>query len=213
MTLSAVTHRFAPVSPTPGKLLVVLHGRGDSLDGFTWLPDALGLAGMSYLFLNAPDDYYGGYSWYDLPPNQGPGILRSRKLLSGVLDDLVSRGWASQDLILFGFSQGCLMALDVGARYSQPLGGICGISGYVYFADSLASEVQAHARLIPWWVSAGTHDDAVPYEQTEEGVIALKAVGLPVTFSAYAKGHSIDPTRELPDVRAWIQAACVGLPL
>jgi phospholipase/carboxylesterase len=213
MTLSSLTHRFTPPTPAPGKLLIVLHGRGDSMDGFTSLPAELGLEHLSYLFLNAPNDYFGGYSWYDLPPNQGPGILASRKLLIGVLEDLVLRGWASEDLILFGFSQGCLMALDVGARYHKPLGGVCGISGYVYFAEALANEVQPHARHIPWWVSAGTLDDMVPCEQTEEGVLALKAAGLPVTFNVYRKGHTIEPTQELPAVRAWIQAACVTRPI
>lgn len=196
--------RFLPDPPAPGKLLIVLHGRGDSMDGFTWLPQALALPGLSYLFLNAPDDYFGGYSWYDLPPDQGPGILRSRRLLFDLLDDLVARGWDPDDLILFGFSQGCLVALDVAARYRRRLGGVCGISGYVYFMDELADETLPHARELPWWVSAGSLDEVVPLAATSRGVEALKAAGLPIEWHVYPKGHTIDPVRELPEVRAWI---------
>lgn len=204
MSPIALAHRFHPQPPAPGKLVIVLHGRGDSMQGFTWLPEMLQLPGVGYLFLNAPDPYYEGYSWYDLPPNQGPGILRSRQALVDVLDELVACGWQSEDLWLFGFSQGCLMALDVGARYDRKLGGICGVSGYVYFTEDLATAVQPHAREIPWWVSAGAQDDVVPAALTAAGVEALTAAGIPVAWQTYAKGHTIDPVRELPDIRTWL---------
>lgn len=196
--------KFHPASTTPGKLIVILHGRGDSMAGFSWLPPALELPGVAYLFCNAPDDYFGGYSWYDLPPDQGPGILRSRALLRELLDDLLGRGWKAEDVLLFGFSQGCLMAIDVAARYPQRLAGVVGISGYVYFADELQTETTAAARETAWWVSAGTQDGVVPYALTAEGVEAMRDAGLAVEWHAYQKAHTIDPARELPELRTWI---------
>jgi phospholipase/carboxylesterase len=203
----SLAQRFVPNPPAPGKLLIVLHGRGDSMDGFAWLPQALGLAGLGYMFLNAPDDYFGGYSWYDLPPDQAPGILRSRRLLFELLDELAAKGWDPADVVLFGFSQGCLMALDVAARYPRRLGGVCGISGYVYFMDELAAETLPHAKEMPWWVSAGSQDEVVPLDATQMGVEALKAAGVPVDWHVYPKGHTIDPVRELPEVRTWLASA------
>jgi phospholipase/carboxylesterase len=47
------------------RLMVMLHGLGDSLEGYRWLPEAMGLPWLNYLLANAPDDYYGGYSWFD----------------------------------------------------------------------------------------------------------------------------------------------------
>ena len=47
------------------RLFVVLHGLGDSLAGWRWLPGALDLPWLNYLLVNAPDEYYGGYSWFD----------------------------------------------------------------------------------------------------------------------------------------------------
>lgn len=198
--------RLYPPDAVPGKLIVVLHGRGDSMDGFAWLPGALSLPGVAFLFLNAPDAYFGGYSWYDLPPNQGPGILRSRALLTGVLDDMLARGWQASDVLVFGFSQGCLMAVDVAARYPHRLAGVCGISGYVFFAEELQTECTPEAREVAWWVSAGTQDHVVPYALTAEGVEAMRDAGLAVEWHAYQKGHTIDPARELPELRAWIAA-------
>ena len=59
------------------RLMVMLHGLGDSLEGYRWLPDAMNLPWLNYLLVNAPDDYYGGYSWFDLD-NIVPGVRRSR---------------------------------------------------------------------------------------------------------------------------------------
>lgn len=204
MSLQTFHHRFEPANAASGKLIIVLHGRGDSMEGFAWLPSAAALPGVSYLFLDAPDDYFGGYSWYDLPPNQAPGILRSRHMLLTVLDELRSRGWNAEDILLFGFSQGCLMALDVGARYPHRLAGVCGISGYVYFTQELLTETVPEARETSWWVSGGSMDDVVPLDQTAEGVEALKAARIPVVLKTYRKGHTIDPAREWPEVRTWL---------
>ena len=46
------------------------------------MPDTFQLPDMNYLLVNAPDDYYGGYSWYDFARDPGPGVVRSRRMLS-----------------------------------------------------------------------------------------------------------------------------------
>jgi len=48
------------------RLLVALHGLGDSAAGMSWIPEALNLPWLNYLLVNAPDEYYSGFSWYDL---------------------------------------------------------------------------------------------------------------------------------------------------
>ena len=54
------------------RLLIMLHGLGDSVQGYRWLPDALNLPWLNYLLVNAPDEYYGGYSWYDFVGDISP---------------------------------------------------------------------------------------------------------------------------------------------
>src|SRR5690242_4275749 len=74
------TEFFASETPGSKDLLVVLHGLGDSSAGFHWLPEALDLPAMNYLLVNAPDSYYGGYSWYDFTGDEAAGVERSRRL-------------------------------------------------------------------------------------------------------------------------------------
>ncbi len=206
MHVSGLAHVYVPPTAAgpPAKVVVVMHGRGDSPAGFAWLSEAIDLPHVGYLLLQAPDEYFGGWSWYDLPPDQGPGILRSRALVFGVLDELAEQGVVSTDVVLFGFSQGCLMAVDVGLRYPRPLAGVCGASGYVMWPELAEIEATAHARALPWLVTAGHQDEVIPFGLTEQGVGHLVAAGIPIDFRGYAKGHTIDPRAELPAMRDWL---------
>ncbi len=78
------------------RLLVALHGLGDSVAGYRWLPSALDLPSMNYLLANAPDPYYGGYSWYDFTGDAGPGVARSRRLLFELLDAQRAQGFPAE---------------------------------------------------------------------------------------------------------------------
>ena len=110
---------------------------------------------LNYLLVNAPDDYYGGFSWYDITGNHAPGVLRSRKLLFDLLDDLRARGYPTEQTTLGGFSQGCLMAIDVALRYPHRLAGrrrhqrLCfraGQSPAGTFAGGAGTAFSRHAR-------------------------------------------------------------------
>lgn len=194
----------APSGAEGGALLIVLHGRGDSSEGFTWLQAELGVPRLSALLLDAPDPYGPGRSWYDLPPGQRPGVVRSRALLGGVLDAVATQGFPPQRCLLLGFSQGCLMTLEVGARWPSRLAGYVGISGYCLDPRALLAEATPAARSGDWLVTHGTHDDVLPFVTTRDQVRTLVAGGLPIDFRAYPKGHTIDPDVELPELRDWI---------
>lgn len=189
--------------PSP-YLMLVLHGRGDSLEGFTWLQSELNIPHLHFLLLNAPDPYYGGFSWYDLPPNQLPGVLRSRKILEVVMEEVRQEGFLPEKCFLFGFSQGCLMTLEFGGRSPQPFAGFIGVSGYCLDPQALIRESSEAARKGHWLVTHGLMDSLLPVEKTRAQVEELKAHGFPIDYQEYSKDHTIDPFKELPYLRAWI---------
>ena len=67
------------------RTLVVLHGLGDSVEGYRWLPEALNLPYLNYILVNAPDVYYPGYSWFNIDTQtleaDPKTVARSRALL------------------------------------------------------------------------------------------------------------------------------------
>jgi phospholipase/carboxylesterase len=172
------------------RLMIMLHGLGDSIEGYRWLPEAMNLPWLNYLLVNAPDDYYGGYAWFDLNDIM-PGVLRSRSLLFEVLDDLRGRGFPTEQISFGGFSQGSLMAVDVGLRYPHRFAGIVGISGWVCEPEKLAKELSPVARQQRLLLTHGTADPLLPIAQVRPQIPLLKAAGLNVEWCEFDKVHTI----------------------
>lgn len=191
-----------PADGGPERVMIVLHGLGDSLHGFSFLPQALNLPGFSYLILNAPDAYYGGYSWYDYGADPRPGIERSRDLLLDLIEELKAQGVAPSDLFFFGFSQGCLMAVDVALRAPDVLGGVCGASGYVGLPEEYPEHLSPAAKSQRILITHGTGDTMVPFEPAMRQFKALSGMGVNLEMKVYDKPHTILP-EELADIRSW----------
>ena len=188
------------------RLLIMLHGLGDSIEGYRWLPEAMRLPELNYLLVNAPDDYYGGFSWYDITGNQAPGVLRSRQLLFDLLADLRARGYPTDQTTLGGFSQGCLMAIDVALHYPHRLAGVVGISGYVFAPDKVLQELSPVARAQRFLVTHGTFDPVVPFATTRRQITQLQAAGLSIEWREFAKPHTIAGEEELSAIRNFVRA-------
>lgn len=187
------------------KLLVALHGLGDSTAGYRWMPQALRLPWLNYLLVNAPDEYYGGYSWYDFSGDEGKGIRRSRAELFTLLDQQRAGGFASEDTFLFGFSQGCLMTVDVGFRYPHKLAGLIGVSGYVHEPETLLRELSPVAKSQRMLFTHGTADPVIPSSQVRQQVEKLQQAGLPIEWSEFPKAHTIAGEVELAVIRSFIE--------
>ena len=188
------------------RLLIALHGLGDSAAGYRWLPSLLRLPWMNHLLVNAPDSYYGGYSWYDFASNPTPGILRSRKLLVALLDEQRQRGFPTEQTILFGFSQGCLMTVDVGFRYPHLFAGLVGISGYVFEPEKLLEDLSPVAMRQNLLFTHGTDDPLIPFAEVREQINLLKAAGLRIDWHEFVKGHTIAGEDELELIRNFIRS-------
>ncbi|MBI3850738.1 MAG: serine esterase [Verrucomicrobia bacterium] len=189
------------------RLMVVLHGLGDSMDGYRWLPDAMNLRWLNYLLVNAPDQYYGGYSWYDFAGDKGAGIRRSRKLLFDLLEAQRKNGFPIDQTVLFGFSQGCLMILDVGLRYPHRFAGLVGISGYVFEPEQLIAELTPVALQQRLLVTHGTQDPLIPFAEVREQINLLKAAGLNISWHEFMKTHTIAGEAELEIIRDFVGAS------
>lgn len=205
--ITALESRFFPAAldtSEPGKrLMVVLHGLGDSMEGFYWMPPALELPWLNYLLVNAPLPYYIGHAWYD-SENPVPGVEQGRGLLRRLFRELADQGWSAGDVLLFGFSQGCLMSIDFALRHDQRLAGIVGVSGLVHKPDGLEAEMHPLAKEQAWLITHGTHDELLPLQRTKAQVEQLKEAGCRIEWHEFAKGHTMDPHLEIPLIRDWI---------
>jgi phospholipase/carboxylesterase len=187
------------------RLMIMLHGLGDSVEGYRWMPEAMGLPWMNYLLVNAPDEYYGGYSWFDFAGDVVPGVTRSRKLLFELLDHQRAQGFPPGEMVFAGFSQGSLMALEAGLRYPHHFAGVVGISGCVCQPEKLVAELSPVALQQRFLVTHGTQDPLIPFAEVREQINLLKAAGLHIDFREFHKDHTIAGEAELKVIRDFVR--------
>lgn len=197
-------HKFIPAQKKSDYLMIVLHGRGDSIRPFGSFDDELKVPEMNYLLLNAPRKFMDGYTWYGEPPFQKNGVLKIREKIFDLLNDLENQGWKSENIFLFGFSQGCLISADIGMNYPKKLAGVVGISGYFNFYPRWRNSISSDAIKTPWLFTHGHQDDVLPLEETKYGVEKLKDAGFKVNWVEMDKDHTL-VDEEYPIIRRWVK--------
>ena len=189
---------------------LILHGLGDSQAGWKPVAPMLGVPGLGFVFADAPRPYYDGFAWFDLTADlsfKDEQIRASRVLLDELITALLLRlGIPSERLFLLGFSQGALMVMDTALRASRVYAGVIGISGFLAMLDEYP---QAFGVALPSQHLLMTHgraDTLLPLARVRAQVQRLNALGLAIGWREYDKAHTLDPSRELPDLRAFISS-------
>lgn len=205
MTRVLTAGRKAPVSGEMRSAVVFLHGYGANGADLLGLADALGEHLPDTLFVapDAPESCAGapfGYQWFPIPWIDGSseeeseaGMRRAVEDLDAFLDALmVDEDLLPEQVALFGFSQGSMMALHVAPRREDPVAGIVAFSGRLLAPELLADEVICRPPVL---LVHGDADDVVPVQSLPEAAEALQQAGWEEVFAHVMKGtaHGIAP--------------------
>jgi phospholipase/carboxylesterase len=193
---------FIPAKVSSDYLMIVLHGKGDSLRPFRKFDQELGFKNMNFLLLNAPRKYLSGYSWYGDPPYQTNGVKRIREKLLKVLSDLESNGWDPKKIFIFGFSQGCLVGADLALNYPKALAGMIGVSGYLQFFPNWKKKL-AQVKSTRWLLTHGRKDEVLPFEDTRRAADKLIKEGVRLRFVELDKKHTFED-EEYVLIKKWV---------
>jgi len=184
----------------PERLLVFLHGLGADGSDLIGLAPVLGQLFPDTLFVS-PDAPWPcdmapmGRQWFSLQSREPQALLAGAEGARGPLDafldaELERHGLDDSRLALFGFSQGCMMALHTALRRPRPAAAVLGFSGHLVAPERLAAEVTARPPVL---LVHGDADEVVPFGALASAEAALRAAGVPV--EAHARpglGHGID---------------------
>jgi len=173
-------------------LVVVLHGRGADANDLADLAPYLD-RGYRFIFPNAPKPfepmpgYSFGFTWFDGWPAERNSLLESRTLLLQFLDEIAAKFPTTPGkVILCGFSQGGLMAIDAGFRTAVPLAGIVVMSGGLYEED-----LPPFRKEIPVMIVHGTADDVIPTLAARRARRMLEENGVDVDYHEFPMGHQV----------------------
>ena len=182
-----VTTIFPLSKNKPRQAIILCHGYGgDGKDisslAINWqrfLPDAI------FLCPDAPEVCSinpQGYQWFDLTIDQDQVILEkslaAEKKLNIFLDQVFDNFQLTpNDLALVGFSQGCMMAIQVAIKKKKQINCLIGYSGKIINQKHLADNINSKPKI---FLMHGENDTIVPPTHLLESKEYLKNQGINV---------------------------------
>ena len=198
--------------------VIWLHGLGASGNDFVPIVDELGIQdslGIRFIFPHAPQipvAINGGMvmpAWYDITEidlmkrADKAGITHSSATITSMINDEIASGIKASNIVIAGFSQGGVIALDAGLRFSKPLAGIMALSTYIPMQDSLPSAEQSGNTNVPIFYGHGEFDPVIPISQARTSQQFLESSNYSVEIHDYPIEHSVSP-QEIIDIRLWL---------
>ena len=203
---------------SPTHTIIWLHGLGADGNDFVPIVNELQLPTKiqaKFIFPHAPEQSISinnGYimrAWYDIfsqsidANHDEVGIKASQKAINVLIENEIQKGVVSENIILAGFSQGGAMALQVGLRQSNPLGGIMALSCYLPLANTLTTESSSINTTVPIFMAHGVDDAVIPLSQAIASKNLLLREGYLVEWHEYAMAHTVS-RKEIKDIRDWL---------
>ncbi|MBK0329425.1 alpha/beta fold hydrolase [Rhodobacteraceae bacterium F11138] len=197
--------RKEPVSGITRSVVVFLHGYGANGADLLGLADPLGEHLPDTLFVapDAPETIPGmpnGFQWFPIPWLDGSSEEEAMRGMAAAVDDLnafldalmVDEDVLPEQVVLFGFSQGTMMALHVAPRREDPVAGIVAFSGRLLSPETLEDEVVVRPPVL---LVHGDADDMVPPQSLQEAAQSLQGAGWKDVYAHVMKGtgHGIAP--------------------
>jgi phospholipase/carboxylesterase len=187
---------------TDFKIMIVMHGLGDSLEPYKILTQEVNVTNCHYLLLNAPEEYYGGFAWYwPAPEDPKAMMVNPVTLILKEVQALIEEGFKKEDILLCGFSQGGCMALASAMAFGEKLGGVIALSPKTY--PFMLDEVPTSFLKTPLFISHGTQDSVIPFTDVKNWSDKLEESHSDLSFQEYEMGHEID-IDEIHDLRDWL---------
>ncbi|HEX6900158.1 MAG TPA: alpha/beta hydrolase-fold protein [Thermoanaerobaculia bacterium] len=198
MNLLYTAHVPAGEGPFPA--IIALHGWGASAH------DLLGLAPILHegrAVVLCPQGQVAvpfgggqyGYGWFPLRPG-GPTDVEAFRSAAEALRHFVDMALGRypidpQRIVIAGFSQGGMMAYDLGLREPSRFAGVAALSSW--FPPPLAEDLPKlpEHEDFPVLILHGTRDDRIEVERARESREALRPYGVALTYREFDMGHEI----------------------
>ena len=148
-------------------------------------------------------------AWYDIDmsaPLAGTEDIRaSAERLEGLVQTQLAAGIPSEKIVVAGFSQGGVIALQHGLRSTRRLGGIMALSTYVHDPEHLIDEITLDSLEAPVFMAHGIGDPMIPITRAITSREALLGLNYQVEWHEYQMAHQVC-IEELHDISNWLSA-------
>ena len=199
---------------TAAGTVIWLHGLGADAHDFEPIVPLLNLnQPLKFVFPNAPvrpvtiNAGMEMRAWYDIDPGAplaGEADIReSAAAIESLVEAEAQAGTSRDRIVLAGFSQGGVIALQVGLRAESRVAGIMALSTYVHDHEHLAEEVSFASIDTPIFMAHGLADPMIPIARAVTSREALAALNYEVEWHEYGMGHQVCP-EEIEHIASWL---------
>ena len=208
-------HIEVETNPNPDASIIWLHGLGADGHDFEPIVAQLGLPEKSlirFIFPHAPSlpvTINNGAvmpAWYDiLEMNIDRKVDETQLKLSAasIIDFInheISRGVASERIIIAGFSQGGAVAFEAALSFPKKLAGLLALS--TYFATKDSVEFNSSNQDMSIEIHHGDYDPIVPLSLGQLSFELLSSKGYPAVLKRYPMEHSVCQ-QQITDIGQW----------
>jgi phospholipase/carboxylesterase len=204
--------------PKPSHAVIWLHGLGADGNDFVPVVKEMKLPplGIRFVFPHAPMrpvTINGGFvmrAWYDVAYEElafkedERGLRESQALIEDLVARENARGIPSGRIVLAGFSQGGVIALQAGLRQSKRLAGLMALSAYLPLSRMIEVERNPASNPVLIFMGHGISDNIVPIASGKMSRDTLIKLGYAVEWHQYPMPHSVCAA-ELSDIGAWLK--------
>ncbi|MEE4301368.1 MAG: alpha/beta fold hydrolase [Pseudomonadales bacterium] len=197
--------------------LILLHGLGADADDLAPVAQYLDLPETLRLRIVLPDapvrpiTVNGGMrmrAWYDISPETGldsgrEEIDASVASAKALVAREAERGVPPARIVVGGFSQGGVIALETGLGHDERLAGIVALSTYLHDPDHVTERVSLVNAEAEIFMAHGRSDPMIPIQRAATSRTLLEQLGYRVRWREYVMGHELCMD-ELRDLSAWL---------
>ncbi len=208
-------HIEIETKPNPTASVIWLHGLGADGNDFKPIVAQLGLpqdAAIRFIFPHAPaipvtiNNGYVMPAWYDILEMSidrqvdEVQLRASAAWVTEFINHEISRGIASERIVVAGFSQGGAVAFEVSLSSPIKLAGVLALS--TYFATRATIQFNPANQSTPVEIHHGIYDPVVPMALGQASFELLKSKDYQVNLKTYPMEHSVCP-QQIKDISAW----------
>ena len=184
--------------------VIWLHGLGADGHDFEPIVPELQLPSdhsIRFIFPHAPiravtvNDGAEMRAWYDFVPHSEHSGTEDIKVSAKQIEDFIEyeigRGIPAHRILLAGFSQGGVIALQTALRYPERLCGVLALSTYLHDFSATEAERNDANLAIPIMMAHGTMDPMIPVMRAATSRENLIRLGYDVRWFDYPMGHQV----------------------
>lgn len=159
------------------KVAILIHGRGATTQSILGLSDYLQFEDFALVAPQAPGNTWYPYSFMAPDQSNEPSFSNAMQIIDGIVTDLKSQGFSSEQIYFIGFSQGACLSLEYAAQNAKKYGGVIAFTGGLIGQQFNPEKYKGDFKGTPVFIGASQQDMHVPLSRIEESADQFQKMG------------------------------------